>query len=442
MQIVPFSETFSYNGEFKLVSKSYDDSFPNLKGESFVYYKANPKEIYKINRSFDLYDGYPFFCAISNDGRKIIYIHNEYDDETEESKNVTFYVDGKLVKAFKTDEFLKCDLKKGNCNMFYFSNIDNGSELNDKSLFLKNNFVLNHNDTIYITDSREKVSIFDLNNGELIKSNLSFDSIYNQIKDYKKIEPKISYYQFPYNNAYQLISKENNEDLLISIGKLSKLKYTPLDDPKFSKYKQFFIQLNGYLDFDGNFEIEKINMDSIFDESKIKNFINSTKFQSDFITESDSKIYMTLILGGYRDFKKKIAKKMTNDFKILEENKRKKRFTDEYIDGIYIPIDMYECMIELDKLVDYELREKLLKSEDLNEFNSHTGGLGMWIRNNWSINGGSRLLIYFLDRNVGNKIFGNDDISKNIIEQYLIWLKGDKNAWKKWEENNTKKINH
>ena len=186
MQIVPFSETFSYNGEFKLVSKSYDDSFPNLKGESFVYYKANPKEIYKINRSFDLYDGYPFFCAISNDGRKIIYIHNEYDDETEESKNVTFYVDGKLVKSFKTDEFLKCDFKKENCNMFYFSNIDNEDELNDKSLFLKNNFVLNHNDTIYITDSREKVSIFDLNNGELIKSNLNFDSIYNQIKDFKK----------------------------------------------------------------------------------------------------------------------------------------------------------------------------------------------------------------------------------------------------------------
>ena len=64
------------------------------------------------------------------------------------------------------------------------------------------------------------------------------------------------------------------------------------------------------------------------------------------------------------------------------------------------------------------------------------GGLGMWIRNNWGINGGSRLSKYFNDRNIGKQMFGNDAISGLIISQYILWLKGDKTAWKKWEEEN------
>ena len=36
--IIPISETYSSNREFELKSISYDDEFPNLKGESFIYY--------------------------------------------------------------------------------------------------------------------------------------------------------------------------------------------------------------------------------------------------------------------------------------------------------------------------------------------------------------------------------------------------------------------
>ena len=68
------------------------------------------------------------------------------------------------------------------------------------------------------------------------------------------------------------------------------------------------------------------------------------------------------------------------------------------------------------------------------------GGLGMWIRNNWGINGGSRLSKYFHNREVGTKRgFGNDEISGIIIEEYIKWLKGDKESWKKWEKENPEK---
>ena len=103
--IIPISETYSSNREFELKSISYDDEFPNLKGESFIYYTEETdslgakKIFYKLNRSFDIYDGYPFFVAISNDGRKIVYIKNEVYYKGEEHKNVTYYLDGKLVKT-------------------------------------------------------------------------------------------------------------------------------------------------------------------------------------------------------------------------------------------------------------------------------------------------------------------------------------------------------
>lgn len=108
-QRVPISETYSSNGKFKLKSISFDDEFPNLKGESSVTFTNEyessgvKKSFYKINRSFDLYDGYPFFAAISKDGRKVIYIKDKVYYNGEEHKNVTFYIDGKLKKTYTTE---------------------------------------------------------------------------------------------------------------------------------------------------------------------------------------------------------------------------------------------------------------------------------------------------------------------------------------------------
>ncbi|HLS30859.1 MAG TPA: DUF6794 domain-containing protein, partial [Flavobacteriaceae bacterium] len=90
-------------------------------------------------------------------------------------------------------------------------------------------------------------------------------------------------------------------------------------------------------------------------------------------------------------------------------------------------------------ILNYENKKQLIEAEDSWEFNSHLGGLGMWIRNNWGINGGSRLLKYFNDRDIGKGFFGKDLISGIIIEQYILWLKGDKTAWQKWEKQNPKK---
>ena len=455
-EVVPISETYSSNGEYKLLSISYDNEFPNLKGESFITYTQEydsigvRKNFYKINRSFDVYEGHPFFVAISNDGRKIIYLTNYLYESGVENKNIAYYVDGKLDKTFTTEEFINCDKNQEKCELFY----DNQYQVyegrsatvkqykktvSEQEIYLSKSFVFNKNDTIYVVDGRKKVTLFDIDKGKIIDSKIDFDSIYTKIKNLEPFKSRISYYKYPYKYVVDIQDLENNEKLSERIGKISGLKFISINDSTFHKYKLFRIELSGYLDRKGNFEIEKLETDPIFDRKQIENYILSTKFKTDFIPREVDKIYVSRFFGGYRNYDDKIAEQETIKEKERRKEEYKRRLTLVKIDDIYIPKNLYESLTELDRILNFENKKQLIESKDSWQFNSHMGGLGMWIRNNWGINGGSRLLKYFNDRNIGKEMFGNDEISGVIIEQYILWLKGNKNAWKKWEKQNPKK---
>lgn len=455
--IIPISLTYSSNREFELQSISYDDEFPNLKGESFVYYTGErdsfgaKKMLYKINRSFDIFDGYPFFVAISNDGRKIIYIKNEVYYKGEEHKNVTYYVDGKLVKTYTTEEFIDCNKDQEKCEMFfdnqYTTYKKQGStvrefrdDITEKDKFLNKNYVFNKNDTIYIIDNRKKIHLFNLNKNEFITRNIDFDSIYPKIKYIEAVKSQVSYYNYPFKYTSDIENSMNNKKLSESISEISNLKFISIHDSTFSKYKLYRIELAGYLDRKGKLEIDSIKSDKIFDENKIREYIKTATFKTDFIPKEVDKIYLTSFTGGYRNYDDKIAEKETIKDRQNRLEEYKKRLTLENLDGIYIPKNLYGCFTELDKILNFESKKQLKEEKDSWQFNSHMGGLGMWIRNNWGINGGSRLLKYFHDRDIGTKGgFGNDEISEIIIEEYINWLKGDKKSWKKWEKENPKK---
>jgi hypothetical protein len=450
---IPISYTNSSNSEFVLKSISYDDEFPNLKGESFVFYKeetdslGSQKLFYKINRSFDIYDEYPYFAAISNDGRKIIYIKNQVYYEGEQHKNVTYYVDGKLVKTYTTEEFIDCNREQEKCEMFYdnqHSIYKNQSpttrefkdEITEKDKFLNKNYIFNKNDTIYIIDSRKKLHLFDLNKNVFIKRKIDFDSIYPKIKNLESVKSQVSYYNYPYKEISDIENSINDKKLSESISEISNLKYIQQYDSTYFKYKLHRIELTGYLDRNGKFEIDSIYTDKIFNKDKIINYLKSARFKTDFIPKEVNKIYLTSFFGGYRNYDVKIAEQETIKEKEDRIDEFKKRLTLEKINNIYIPKNLHECMLELDKILNFENKRQLKEAKNVWEFNSHMGGLGMWLRNNWGINGGSRLSKYFDQRLIEKVAFVNDEISEIIIRQYIIWLKGDKKAWEKWEKEN------
>ena len=56
--------------------------------------------------------------------------------------------------------------------------------------------------------------------------------------------------------------------------------------------------------------------------------------------------------------------------------------------------------------------------------------LGMWVRNNWGLWGGSRLQKYFLDKKVNHP----DGMSGLILEFYYDWLNNINDDWQEWSK--------
>ena len=114
------------------------------------------------------------------------------------------------------------------------------------------------------------------------------------------------------------------------------------------------------------------------------------------------------------------------------QNKDNARLEKDRLNGVYLPKD-----IEDGFLTDSTKMEiKQWKEEEFCS-NAHFG-LGMWMRNNWGLWGGSRLSKYFNEM----KIFHPDDMSSIILTSYHCYLTGNeikleeqikycKKSWKK-----------
>lgn len=450
------SKTFSANQQYKIISHSFDDEFPTERGFSEVFDISLYKDslLYTIPRSFDLEDiSRNFFLFISNDGKKIAYFSSsKYYDDKDDQKSVMIYENGKLLKKYSFEEFTNCNSKNEKCGLFFPTAqlIDNKksnnniitlkSNVNDSDAYLLDNFIFNKNDSIYVIDSRKKVIIYDLNNLSLNSNHQDFSEVYKDLKLTRKRQSSfVTSIQTPhkYINNFENIS--NGEILSKTLEKIHNLKFVSIDSQEFYKYHLYRLEISGYLNHNGSFEVENFKIDEDLDKEKILNYIRQTKFKSDFLPKEVDKFYFKYFFGGYRNTDDKLAEKITQQQKQKKEDNFKKRLTLSVIDGIYIPKNMQECMYELDKILNHESKLELKKPTEFSDFNGHMGGLGMWIRNNWGINGGSRLLQYFKERNIGNARGQNDFMSGTIISNYIKWLNGNENAAVEWEKQNPKK---
>jgi hypothetical protein len=82
-------------------------------------------------------------------------------------------------------------------------------------------------------------------------------------------------------------------------------------------------------------------------------------------------------------------------------------------DESYIPKDLDDCFVQMKKLLKPEDVEKM-KSGTEDDMIQYHFGLGMWIRNNWGLWGGSRLAKWFN----GQGIYHPDDMSGIILDSF------------------------
>jgi hypothetical protein len=100
------------------------------------------------------------------------------------------------------------------------------------------------------------------------------------------------------------------------------------------------------------------------------------------------------------------------------------------LNGIYIPKGLQDCFIQLDKILPEKDRTEIKNLKNRDETIEYHHGLGMWLRNNWGLWGGSRLQKYFLDKKVNHP----DNMSSLILEFYFDWLNNKNEGWQKWTQ--------
>lgn len=89
---------------------------------------------------------------------------------------------------------------------------------------------------------------------------------------------------------------------------------------------------------------------------------------------------------------------------------------------LYIPVDLPDCMRQLDSILTPENKEWILSVEE-KDFLARTHlALGIWIRNNWGLWAGSHLATYFDEQEIHHP----DDMSGVILRCYYHYIRGEK----------------
>ncbi len=90
------------------------------------------------------------------------------------------------------------------------------------------------------------------------------------------------------------------------------------------------------------------------------------------------------------------------------------RIQKEYLFGVYIPRDLADCFIQLNRLIDRDSRQKFKQMSEADAAQKLHFSLGRWMTHNWGLYGGSRLSYYLSQLGLGNP----DNMVRFIIITY------------------------
>lgn len=443
---ITIATVYSQNEKYYLKTIPYDNLSPSLLGKTYVYQTGNSQPLYELDRAFDTINGRSNELILSNNGELIFYVIDFYPDEKKDGlKSVNIYKKGKFLKGFTTSEITGCDLKKERCQIGLNepwdlidkekSNVGTKNYkrvfkdgISEEDKFLVDFAIFNVDDIVYLTDSKKQTHLFDLKDGSLIKS-VSFNEIYPQIKangKFNKVETELI--ESPYNYEFPKMAGnlDTSQELATQLGMKTAASY----GKDYDLYRIYRFKISGIIFQDGSFVIENLDISDDLPKDKIKTFFETNKFNSNKLPPDFEKYYVE----EHFFFRNKNDKLARQEKRLQDQEQReiiKKRLVAEKLNDIYIPKDLGDCFAELDRMlseIDKKEIQELSKREDTLKFHM---GLGLWMRNNWGLWGGSRLQKYFTDRKIGHP----DDMSSVVLFYYHDWLNGKKETWKEWEKN-------
>ena len=109
----------------------------------------------------------------------------------------------------------------------------------------------------------------------------------------------------------------------------------------------------------------------------------------------------------------------------IYQQRYEERLKKTHIDGVYIPMDLFDCFKVFDEGLSVDAKNTLsnytLSALD-SVVNKSNEGVGAYIRNSWGLYEGSRLSKYFKDIGLSFP----EDISMVVLEAYQLHLKDQK----------------
>lgn len=94
------------------------------------------------------------------------------------------------------------------------------------------------------------------------------------------------------------------------------------------------------------------------------------------------------------------------------------RVRQEILYGVYIPKDLGEAFVQLDRLSEKADRKKFANLSERQAATVPFFGLGRWISHNWGFYGGSRLTVYLNQLNLHHP----DDMTRFLLVMYHRYL--------------------
>jgi hypothetical protein len=426
----------SQNNKFFLKTIPFDNIEQTSTGKTTVY-NSDSTKVYEVNRHFELSENRKE-VFLSNDGKTIVYvIDREFKWDGVLNKSIEIFNNGISVKQFQLTDLINCDSDKEDCYLFYKESIDtvaweNGKrkitfkenasdfekQLTEKATFLDN-------DTLYIFTKTAKLITIDLYTLSL--NSLPLSEV-NPIK-FKEISSIQSQAEkFKPSSLYRLPNLLSGLTLEIALAESLEMAVFPEDKKSSNKLKRYSVNVQIIVNKDGNAILDKIENYNGLPEDKIERFISSQKFETNSIPVETEKWRFSGWIA-LMNKSKKGAKKEKQQEIIKEREAYKNRIVADSINGLYIPKNLEECFIELNKLLKPKDIESIKNLKERSETIQYHHGFGTWLRNNWGLWGGSRLQQYLIAKGLSHP----DDMSATILEFYYDWLNGQHEKWREFE---------
>lgn len=406
---------FSQNRNYFIVSYNHGIQNHKSRNKSFVYQLNSVTPVYSIdlpiNRSY-----FNDLTFLSNDGSTVCII----DCNSKANSQIVFYKNGKQVKAISKSNFIFNDSILNSNSLLYLNKsiIENNIwkplpfQKGDDSLFCKSikqngrNIYLHktnvneiekfanlystflNNDTLYIITIEKLVCYIDFKDYKIIKFDL-LDSCYKKIKNVAGY----MYLSKPAHIQLNFPVIKNGLKLDSIIEQRLNMKKVDGDLKLLTNKRVYLFQFSFYLNHFNKLEDFEIDEYKHHPLDSIKNILFSIDFES-----LPFKFDTNAVFFAYRGYFVKNNDSLAKQEYLLDSLEDTYRndslFKVEVIDNIYIPKDLIDCCIELDKQLNINTINEIDKFNSEDEMIKYHFGFAAWIRNSWGLWRGSRISVY------------------------------------------------